>query len=290
MFAPAAIVPYGAHWAIEEAYAAQALELLGGMDTQSLARQFADTFNVEARATGSSSKRDERPYTVEDGVAILSIQGPLTKQMTCMSWWLGGTSTVAARQTLRQMSKDAEVASILVYLDTPGGQVAGTGDLASEVARTRAVKPVWGYASDLCASAGYWIGSQCERLYANETALVGSIGTYMVVQDTSAIAKSAGVKVHVIRAGEMKGAGMSGTPITDAHLADFQRTVNALNAEFLAGVAKGRGMTAEQVQTIADGRIHVGAAAQSLGLVDGIAALEDVIAQMQAQQTLHAAW
>ena len=57
----------------------------------------------------------------------------------------------------------------------------------------------------------YWSASQCTRIYANDMAIVGSIGTYGVVYDSSKMAEDVGIKVHVVRAGEMKGAGVAGT-------------------------------------------------------------------------------
>lgn len=269
------------HWCIEDSYAIAVLEHLAGIelaDAQRLQQEY------EARlASRSRGGDDDLPYEMQGNVAVISIEGPLTKQPTCMGWLFGGTSTVVARKALRQAVNDPAVQAICLYIDSPGGQVAGTAELAQEVAQAAQRKPVTAYVSDMAASAAYWIASQASHIVANETALVGSIGTYMVLTDASHAYKTAGIEVVVINEGAFKGAGVRGTPITEAQKADFRRTVQELNAQFLAGVGRGRKMTAEQVSTLADGRVHVGQSAVALGLADEIASWDAVIARLQGQ-------
>ncbi|HLY67397.1 MAG TPA: S49 family peptidase, partial [Chloroflexota bacterium] len=299
--APTAIVPYGAHWAIDEGYAASALEILSRIDLVAAVAQppvgpVRLSPAAQIAAWGGSSfpdadmddgdtddDPDNRPYVRTGGTAIVAIEGPLTKRMTCMSWLLGGTSTVEMRQAIRQARRDPKVRSLMVYIDSPGGQVAGTFDLADELAACGADMPTMAYISDLCASAAYAIGCMAGEMVANRAAMVGSIGTYMSIQDESKLYGAAGVKVHVIRAGKFKGAGTPGTAITEEQLAEWQRTVDELNAQFLDTIARGRRMEAEAVAAIADGRIHVGAAAQGLGLIDLVADFDTALGRLQAR-------
>src|SRR5581483_9650939 len=110
-------------------------------------------------------------------------QGMLMKGQSSM----GGTSTVMARRDIRQAVADQDVAGILLAIDSPGGTVAGTDDLAAEVRQARTSKPVWAAIDDLGASAAYWVASQTQRVTVNSpTALVGSIGTLQVIRDLSA--------------------------------------------------------------------------------------------------------
>jgi len=168
-------------------------------------------------------------------------------------------------------------------IDSPGGTVAGTRDLADEVARAAKQKPVVAYIEDLGASAAYWIASQANKIYANPTAIVGSIGTYGVICDFSAQAAMIGVKVHVLRAGQFKGAGEPGTEITPEQLAEWQRIVDQLNEHFVRGVAAGRkGLSLAAVRELADGRAHVGEAAVTLGLVDGVQSFDATLQQFSS--------
>jgi len=91
-----------------------------------------------------------------------------------------------------------------------------------------------------------------------------------------------GVKVHVIRAGEMKGVGTPGTEITADHLADMQRVVDGLNEHFLAGVTSGReALTAKQVRELADGRVYIAAEAKKLGLIDAVGSFDQALSDLQ---------
>jgi len=212
-------------------------------------------------------------------VAVIELTGKLMKQQASMG---GGTSTVQARRDIRTAANDPDVSAILLKIDSPGGTAAGTEELAQEVAAAKAKKPVWAYVEDLAASAAYWVASQTSHIVANATGLVGSIGTYGVVQDMSGAAAMEGVKVHVVRAGEMKGVGTPGTEITTDHLADMQRIVNDLNEHFLAGVTSGReNLTAKQVRELADGRVYIADEAKKLGLIDAVGSFDQALSDLQ---------
>lgn len=227
-------------------------------------------------AVDARSRSSREPAARQQEIAVLSISGPLMKHRSSMG---GGTSTVEARRELRALMRDPSVAAIVLQIDSPGGTVAGTMDLAQDIAAAAKQKPVIAYIEDLGASAAYWLASQATEVHANASALVGSIGTYGVVHDLSKAAEKAGVLVHVVRAGEFKGAGAPGTEITESQLAELQRTVNALNDHFLEGVAAGRRLTREQVTQLADGRVHVAAAAKSLQLIDAVSDFDAVLSR-----------
>lgn len=278
-------------WAIEETRFRQAVDRVQGLNLHAhleshrgsihhldprWARAEAGSSVSQAGEPAAAVSDEKRLYTVAgDGVAVISLRGPMMKYVSSMS---DGASTVFARRQLRQAVADDGVGSILLAIDSPGGTVAGTADLAADVAEAAKRKPVYAFVEDLTASAAMWVASQAHKVFANNTtALVGSIGTYAVLYDQSKVAEKLGVKVHVVRAGEYKGAGVPGTEITEAQLAEVQRIVNALNEEFLNGVARGRNLAIENVKSIADGRIHPASEAIGLGLVDAIQTIDQVI-------------
>lgn len=232
---------------------------------------------AEARAQPADSTSGSEYQVLPGGVAVVPIRGSLMKQTSSLS---GGTSTVRARRQVRLAARDQEVAAILLLVDSPGGTVSGTGDLADDVAAANKQKPVVAFVEDLGASAAYWIASQARQVFANRTALVGSIGTFAVIEDLSSRAAALGIKVHVIRAGAFKGAGTPGTEITPSQLAEWQRVVDQSNAFFLEAVARGRRLPLGRVQELADGRVHLAADAQRLGLIDGVKTLDQIVAAL----------
>lgn len=275
-----ALLPIDLHWAIEARWAEQARQALDRIDWAAHAREFheqAEREEAESRS-GSSSSADERRYPVEDGLALISISGPMTKRRQS---WGRGASTIDVRRQVRQAATDPEVRAIALVIDSPGGQVSGTFDLAADVGKAREKKRVVTYIEDLGASAAYAVASQGDAVFANQNAMVGSIGTYMVVEDLSGMAEKAGVKVHVIRAGEFKGSGEPGTKVTKPQLARWQREVDSLNAVFLETVSRGRQLDLPYVQALADGRLHVAADAELVGLIDGVQSLDAVLSDLR---------
>lgn len=222
------------------------------------------------------------PVTKE-GVALIELRGTLMKQVSSMSL---NTSTVQARRQIRAAQQDPEVKAILLRVESPGGSANGTKELADDVAAAAKLKPVWSYIEDIGASAAYWIAASASKVFANSTALVGSIGTYMVVRDSSGLAAAEGVKVHIVHAGKFKGAGHPGTEVTSEHLAYIQEIVDGTNAFFVQGVAAGRQFSPERAQSLSDGRVHLAAAALQLGLIDGVQTLEQTVAQLSSSFSL----
>jgi signal peptide peptidase SppA len=217
-------------------------------------------------------RAEQMSYTVEEGVAVINLNGPMMKHAPSMS---GGCSTAVAKRQIGLALNDPNVKGILLRIESPGGTVSGTKELADAIAKAKQSKPVWAFCNDLTASAAYWVASQCDRIEANPTSLVGSIGTYMVVADSSKAAEKAGIEVHVVRAGAFKGTGTPGTKITDEQLADMDTTVSGLNQFFLQAVESGRSLSREQVITLADGRCHLASEAKRLDLIDDVSSFED---------------
>lgn len=217
--------------------------------------------------------------SVANQIAVVEISGKMMKQSSSMG---GGTSTVAARRMIRNLARDNEIAAIMLKIDSPGGTVAGTADLADEIAAAGKRKPVHAYVEDLAASAAYWAASQAGSISSSASSLVGSIGTFAVVYDTSGAAAMDGIKAYVIRAGSHKGTGTPGTEITPEQLTEMQRIVDGLNAHFLEGVSAGRKMKIDQVKSIADGRVHVAGDAKNIGLVDHVESFDAAIQRLQA--------
>jgi signal peptide peptidase SppA len=261
---------YFGPWAMQDEIFTGLVDRVSRMDIRAHVQE-------QQAAAGQRDGRDS--YEVLDGgVAVIEIIGSMMKYGSSFS---RGAATSRIRRAVRSAAADEAVKAIVMLIDSPGGMVAGNKDLADDVARAAAKKPVHAYIEDMGASAAYWIASQCTRIHANATAQVGSIGTYGVIYDYSGMAAREGVKAIVIRAGEFKGAGTPGTEITEAQRAEFQRTVDALNAHFLDAVSRGRKMPMERVKELADGRAHVGEEARTLGLIDEVCTFDDMLAQIK---------
>ncbi len=275
---PRESIPYFAQWT--GAWAMHEPALLQLRESVSRLNLSLHLAAGDANRQQALDRVDDDMCTVQEGIAIINLSGPMMKHASSFS---SSCSTAVARQKVREYAADPNILGIMLKIDSPGGTVAGTKELADAIKQASAVKPTLAYCSDLCASAAYWVASQCQSIEANDTALVGSIGTYCVVQDSSAAAAEAGVKVHVIRAGSFKGVGTPGTEITEEHLADSQLLINGINTFFVDAVSNGRQMAMDSVSSLADGRIHLAATAQSVGLIDRVSSFEDCFERFVSQ-------
>jgi signal peptide peptidase SppA len=241
-----------------------------------------DRLQSQEAQTEIKARADTELRVTRDRIAVIELRGTMMKHASSFS---ANASTVAVRRQVRAAASDDDVVGVLLIADTPGGLVAGTDDLARDVAAAAKRKPVYGYCEDLCASAGYWVMSQATKLFAGPTALVGSIGVFTVVYDYSRMADAEGIDVKVIRFGEFKGMGAAGAKVTEPELAEMKKRVDAFGNDFVDAIATGRSFNRTTAEQLADGRVHKGQAAVDLKLVDGIQSLDDTLTQLvQASQ------
>lgn len=275
-------------WMIEELWFSQAVAAIQagtyrpvrGFSVEDVSRWFqVPQDKLEAVHEVTDSGAPAAFHMAAEGVAVLNMMGPMMIEESKF----GGVSTASMRESLRQVAASPEISALILHVDSPGGTVAGTNELAEEVRATRETTKVVAHISNTGASAALWVASQTERITAGPTAEVGSIGTVAVIEDSSGLADAAGIKVHVISTGEHKGAGTPGTKITDEQLAHFQTRVDDLNGHFLRAIAEGRGMGMETVKALADGRMHIAEKAQGLGLIDEVTDFGAVVESLAAE-------
>lgn len=265
-------------WAIEEMAFGAMWRYVASLD---LATHVARNSAMEGNPRQHAQARTDEQSADGQRIAMIAIRGMLTKQGSSVS---DAGSTIAIRKAIRDAAGDGNVDAILLVFDSPGGVVSGVADLAADVRSARSQKPVFAFVEDLCASAAYWIASQCDRVFANQyTAQIGSIGTYLALYDYSKQAEKEGVRAVVIKSGHYKGAGFPGTEVTEEQQAAWQQVVDGLQAQFSEAVSSGRSIALATVRVLADGRVHLAADAQSLGLIDGVQSLETTIAQLAAE-------
>ncbi|MEM1213792.1 MAG: S49 family peptidase [Planctomycetota bacterium] len=278
----ARLTDYFGPWAIHTPVGVGLFEKTRGMDLQA---HVAERRQAPALQTQHVRAMDGTGQGVGGGVQLIRLDGVLMKHVNSLD---DGTSTVQARNEIRRAAADPFVDGIMLVIDSPGGTCSGTADLAMDVAAAAAVKPVHVHVEDLCASAGYWVASQADRISANNgTAWIGSIGTYLGLYDFSGLAAKEGVEAVLFSTGPLKGAGFPGAKITDAQREHFQERVDGLQLEFSAAVAAGRGLPVERVTpglegTLATGGVWGANEAMELGLVDAVEDFDTAMAALLA--------
>jgi signal peptide peptidase SppA len=250
---------------------------------------------LSARASGVSATSDEiraslgvsaaAPASRSVGsTAVIPVFGTLSHRMGMLSEFSGGTSYTAVRSALRGALADPNISAILLEIDSPGGNVDGLPELADEVYAARGQKPIGAIANTMAASAAYWLGSQVDDFAVTPSGVVGSIGVYLMHIDESQFNEKAGLTITYISAGEHKTEGNPDEPLSDEAKAYLQSQVDAIYGQFIAAVARGRGVSKKTVRgTYGQGRVLMAEPALEAGMVDRIATLDEMVGRMASK-------
>lgn len=245
-----------------------------------------DKIDIEAveKRLGRPLANEPKSYQVQDGVAIVAIEGVIAKRANLFSQISGGVSTELVARDLKDALADPAIHGIILTIDSPGGTVDGTQTLADIVAASS--KPVITLASGTMASAAYWIGSAASAAYITDgTTVVGSIGVVASHTDISKQQEAQGIKTTEIFAGQYKRIASNYAPLSKEGRQTLQDQVDYTYSLFVGAVAKQRGVSTDTVlQDMADGRIFIGQQAVDAGLVDGISTLDALVAQLNADR------
>jgi signal peptide peptidase SppA len=177
------------------------------------------------------------------------------------------------------MAGDSRVDRIVLRIDSPGGTVAGTSEMAETIRQVSAGgKPVIAYVDGMAASAAYWLASQADEIVmAGPTSEVGSIGVITAHVDATRAQESRGFKVQVFRTSPLKAPGALGETLTREQAAAIDRDLKDFHAVFAGAVAAGRSLTDEQVAAATTGEMWRPDAAIAMGLADRVATWEQVV-------------
>jgi signal peptide peptidase SppA len=181
------------------------------------------------------------------------------------------------------MVADESVGAIVIDIDSPGGSVFGTPELADEILKARGAKPIIAVANSNADSAAYWIASAADEIVGTPSSMVGSIGVWTMHVDFSKMDERVGMKVTYVSAGKYKVEGNEYEPLGEEAQAALQARVDEYYGMFVAAVAKGRGVTASAVRNgYGEGRVVTAKQALALGMIDRIGTLGQTLARFGA--------
>lgn len=193
------------------------------------------------------------------------------------------TSYDEIRSQLQAAVDDPSIKSIVLDIDSPGGEVHGCGELSKAIFEARSVKPIMAYASGTCASAAYWIGSAAHELVVDPSAIVGSIGVRTLLVDQSEADKAAGLKKYDIVSSQSPNKVVDASDSADR--ARVKANLTAMASVFINDVARNRAVSDDRVVAkFGQGDVFIGADAVSAGLADRIGSLDEIISELAGSQ------
>ena len=174
--------------------------------------------------------------------------------------------------------KNESVKTVVFRINSPGGSALASDEIWREVKLTNDVKKVIVSMGDVAASGGYYIASPATTIFAEPTTITGSIGVFGVIPYTGKMLENKlGITFDRVSTNE-HAIMTTNRKLTEDELALIQKGVDDIYDLFKTRVADGRGMTKEQVNVIARGRVWTGRDAKRIGLVDELGGLKDAIA------------
>ena len=222
-------------------------------------------------------------------IAVINVQGEI---ISGSEGFLGSAQAVSGNlvSQLEQARNDDSVTAVILRLNTPGGSVVGSDEVAREIAKVRrAGKTVVASMGEVAASGGYFIAAGANSIVANPSTITGSIGVIMVLLNLERAAGKIGVEPVVVKAGRLKDIGSPFRRMTPRERRIFQRLLNEAHDRFMNVVAEGRRMAMRRVRRIADGRILSGEQARDAGLVDRLGTFDDAVAEAKRLERLRQA-
>jgi len=175
-------------------------------------------------------------------------------------------------EQLKMYGDDSRVRAVLLRMDTPGGGVAASQEIADQVKwlRSEKGKKVVISMGSVGASGGYYIACAADKIYANPGTITGSIGVIAEWVNYANLLKWAQMQPEVIKSGEFKDVGSPTREITPKEREYLQRLINQMFEQFVSAVAEGRKdqLTRDQIKQLSDGRVYTGEEALREKLID----------------------
>lgn len=228
----------------------------------------------------------DRVNPIEDGVAVITIEGSLVNRGA----WIGARSGLVSYEGIAaqvaEAASDPAVHSVVLDIDSGGGEAGGVKALSDRIAALARKKRVVAVVNDTAASAAYWIASAASEIVVSETSMVGSLGVVVLHVDRSAELAKKGWSPTLIHAGAHKVDGNSLGPLADQARAELQTVVDDLYGLFCRSVAANRGgrLTAAAARAT-EARVFYGQASVAAGLADRVGTFDGVLRSLRKAST-----
>lgn len=230
---------------------------------------------------GGDEAKPQMEASVPGSVAVVGVHGVLVHRQG----WLEGCgirSYESLREDIQCALDDGNIETILLDIDSGGGECAGLFDFCDWIRKAQSQKPIYSFAHDHAYSAAYAIAASTSRIYIGQTGGVGSIGVVGAHIDESGMNQKAGIVITPIYAGAKKIDGWPHQALSESAKADWQYQIDDIYQKFVNHVAIGRKLNADTVRATEAG-CFTAKDALSNGLADKIFSFDDVISEIFAE-------
>lgn len=233
-------------------------------------------FNAAALELNPPRARTSRVYR-RGQMAYVPVAGIIGKNLSMMEMMCGGYSIDQLAADVDEVAGDSSIQNVLFDFDSPGGRVQGIPETARMVAQLGKSKDTYAFTADLAASAAYWLYSQANHRYMTETAALGSVGVIVVHLDRTKQLEMQGVNATIIKAGDHKGAGLPGNPLSAEQIQMIQDQVNMIYGMMVADIKRAHaGISDKSLQ----GQVFLGKQVIDAKMADGFTSLGALVERL----------
>jgi len=221
-------------------------------------------------------------------VQVISLNGPIAKYDFC-----GTPGSQSIQQAVRAANQNSTIESIVLWIDSPGGQVDGTANTAEEIKKS--AKPIVAFADGMMASAAYFMGSGASEIIVDKAnngfnTLIGSIGTMASWMDKTKMYEASGIKFHTVFASKSTDKGRMQENMNAGNYSELIKMLDNINDSFLNAVQQNRqGKIDLQKEDVLTGKIYEGKDAIKYGLADKLGDFQTAVKRsLQLAKTIRA--
>lgn len=211
---------------------------------------------------------EEEYYDESCNIAGINLHGDLWTYLPEELYSQDYASAEDIYAALTEAEENPQILGVLLEVDSYGGLPVAAEELSNKIRSMQ--KPVVAVIRGAGASAGYWVASSADRVFASELSDIGSIGVTMSYLDVSKLNQNEGYTWNSLSTGKFKDSGNDQKPLTAEERALFERDIKLTFEKFIATVAENRRLSTEKVRTLADGSTMMGRQALANGLIDEI--------------------
>ena len=217
----------------------------------------------------------------EDKILVIPINGVITLEKSSGIYGLGGQSTETVLEDIKTAGKDKTVKGIILEINSPGGAVVASQEIADAVKSINKTK--YAVIREVGASGGYWVASSTDKIIASPMSITGSIGVIGSYLEFSGLFEKYGIGYERIVSGEKKDIGTPYRDLTPEEKTLMENKLKIVHEYFIKQVAINRHMEIDDVRKIATGEFYLGSEAKELGLIDEFGNRETAIELMKKE-------
>lgn len=210
----------------------------------------------------------------QNAIALIPISGVISVEQNSGIGFTGSASSKIV-ESIQQADKDARVKAIILEINSPGGTIVASEEIAAAVKATR--KPVVAWIREIGTSGAYWVASASDTIVASPMSFTGSIGVIGSYLEFSELMGEYGVRYEALVTGKYKDIGSRYKPLSAGDRDVLMEKLNTAHDYFVEEVARNRGMDKEEVAELATGLFYLGSEAKELGLVDYLGGRKEAI-------------